>query len=503
MDTSSKTIEHDDSDLVYFYEHFETILASAKPNATSIAEGADFAVFSHYFVDDIRGIQQQLVDADDSYLLYVCEHIFNIIDWITLIVENRTEDFNIAFENLFETEFGDKKVLHNLYDTSFDRWISNKNGQYKIGENTYSIANNCLYYRNRFGNWFKVDKSVAFDISPAKEQNNDETLAAHLNKHYQDTDYDLIIKKWEGKDYRGTLSDDFSQFSKQITSPEEYFDFTVNNIHTLLSEPLSIAELERWNGEDIIDLEDKVKLCAAALNIVQERRKDDSHTVYLLRDCMIFYEINTTLDILSSEQVSSDQLLIGRKTLSHKPDQWGYYVVILETLYEAHKRYSDNFSEFYEEFVRLLDLFTSVNSGFMEVIEQMISYIKEHIHTDKDKIVIFDVGFQGSINLFIKYVIDRYIHPSTSKGDIQTDIEVAVGAEWSKELFGNRMIGDYFPLLNRFQRLARSDELYHYIFGSLHNGQVQVTMGNEQWQRKAAIELVVLVTMTQLAQSDN
>ena len=489
-----------DDDLIYFFENFETILSNKAPDVEEISNRVDFKVFGEYFTHDIREIQQRLDGADDDYLLYVSEHIFNIIDWLQLILENRDRAFGEALERLFDQTFGDKRILHTTYRASFDRWIVGKQGQYKIGVNTYSITNETLYYRDRVKQWFKVDRDTVFDIKPIKEPVTDESRITHLNEGYKDTSYDLIIKKWESKNYNNALPQDFSEFSKETTTPEEYFRFTTDNIRALLNNPVSIAELERWNGESITDLEDIVKLCMTTLDVVKERREDDSHTVYLLRDCMIFYEINKTLDILSSKEVSSDQLLIGRKALSNAPDQQGYYIVILEALYEAHGRYSDNFSDFYDEFARLLDLFASIDPGFMGMIDNSTDYIKAHIQTNKDKIVIFDVGFQGTINLFIKYVIDRYINTSASKPHPETEIEVSIGALWSKELFGSRARGYYFPFLNRLQLLARSDELYHYKFGSLDSGSVEVTMGSKEWQQKAATELVTLVMVTQLVE---
>ncbi|MFH1089028.1 MAG: hypothetical protein V1716_01225 [Candidatus Uhrbacteria bacterium] len=251
-----------------------------------------------------------------------------------------------------------------------------------------------------------------------------------------------------------------------------------------------------------MDLEDTVKIGTFVLDIVKKRRKEDAHTIYLLRDCLMFYELHKTLDILDAKKTSADQLLIGRKSLNHKLRKWGYYAVMLEALYNAHKCYPKNFTKFYNEYARLMDLFVSLNPGFAAVIADLAKYVKKHLRTNKGKVVIFDIGFQGSIALLTKYVIDHHISQSGPSGKIKTDVKIGVGALWSKELFGNRHDGDYFPFLNRAQLMSRSDELYHYKNGSLSSGKLQVVMGNKKWQHQAATELVALVMMALLAQTD-
>lgn len=490
-----------DDDLIYFYKNFETILSSQTTTIDSVSAGVDFKVFGEYFIKDLHDIEQRMINADDDCLLYVCEHLFNLIEWLRLILENRNPMFGDALERLFDREFGDGHIWQTMYDTCLDRWMAGKNGQHRLGINTYSVVDGALYYRDYLKHWSKVDRETAFDVKPVAEPLNDEAKVALLNDTYRDTSYDQIIKQWQEAGYANTLPHNFSEYSRETTTPEDYLDFTVGNIKYLLANPVSVGELQRWSGDNSIDFEETVKLCATALDLVEERRKDDSQTIYLLRDCMIFQEINKTLDILNAKELPSDQLLIGRKLLSNNPEQWGYYIALLEALYQAHSRYPDDFSKFYNEFSRLLDLFIEVNPNFRALINTLASYIKLHVTTDKKRIVIYDVGFQGTINLLIKYVIDTHIYSPASGSDIETDIEVAIGAEWSRELFENRAKGYYFPFLNRFQRLARSDRLYSYQFGSLNDGKVKVEMGSDEWQRKAATELVVLVTIAQLRHS--
>jgi len=494
------TQAHDDTWLIKLFKNVELILSTNKSEIDWTVT-TDFQVFSDFLIKDIQEMQARLKSADEEYHFFVCGHTYNIMDWIRLIVVAGFPTFSTAFENLFDERFGDKNILQNMYNTSFEKWVTGKNGQYKIGENFYNIYNNKLYYHNRFGQWFDVDRTTAFDLKPNKVIIEDSVLIDILNKEYKETWYDTISKRWEDKKFQGVLPNDFMNFIGEETSPEEYFDFTMTQIKALLKNPISVSELERWNGGKLDNLEHIVKVGALMLDIATRRRNDNSHTLYLLRDCLIFYELHNTIDILSSEKTSSNQILIGRKLLSHKLREGGYYAVMLEALYNAHTRYPLNFGEFYNEYARLMDMFVSLNEGFSIVINDLAEYIKQHIQTAKNKIIIFDIGFQGSIALLTKYIIDNHIHPSGPNGKIETDIKIGVGAEWSKSLFGDRYESDYFPFLNHVQLAARSDELYHYKKDSLKSGKIQVIMGDKEWQRKAAVELAVIEMMALLKHS--
>ncbi len=478
--------------LIKFFQNFETMIPSRKDINWSIT--SDFQVFSKFLIKDIQEMQKRLENPDNDYLCYVCGHIFNILDWIKLIVEDAgCSNFASTWEKLFDERFGDKHILQHIYIDCFERWISQKTGQYKMGINFYNVLKGKLYYRDRFGQWFEVEKTTAFDLKPNKKLIKDFGIVEQLNKQYKETPYDALLKRWENKHYQGKLPNNFFHFNHKETSPEEYFDFTLANIKKLLKNPVSLTEIERWNNNEVIDVEHILKMALFVSDLVAKRRKDDSHTLYLLRDCLIFHETHKAMDILNGKSTSSDQILVGRKLLSNKQGMWGYYVVTLTALYEAHLRYPNDFTQFYDEYARLLDMFASLNPKFAAIIEKLKDYIEQHIRTDKSKIVIFDIGFQGSIALLTKYIIDRHISPSGPKGKIKTDIEIGVGAEWSKELFGHRHNSNYFPLLNRIQLMSRSDNLYHYTEGSLGSGKIKVKMGDQKTQHDAATELIVIM----------
>lgn len=487
--------QHDDSDLIYLFENLEKLITGDKVNMDWTTT-TDFKLFSQYILCDIREIQDKLRGCDNDYLYYVCRHIFNIQDWIKLIVEDAGfPTFGTTWEAFFDEHFKDKYILQHLYDQSFTKWLKGKSGQHEVGINTYTVLDDKLYYRNRFKQWFEVDNATAFDLLPNKQPIYASNLIQQLTKSYQDTWYDDIMSKWVHKKYLGKLSDDFFKYPLQETNPDEYLNYSLKQIDWLLKNPVSIDELERWNGNTISDIEDIIKIVSFALNIVKKRRQDDSHTLYLLRDCIIFNEAQKTLDMLSDKTTSSDQVLIGRKLLSHKPGAWGYYAGMLDALYNAHLRYPDDFSKFYVEFSRLMNLFEHANPKFANVIDDLAEYIQAHLKTEKKEVIVFDIGFQGSIALLVKYIIDTHI--VANKG-FRTDIKIAIGAQWSMKLFGDRYEDDYFPMLNRMQLLKRSNELYQYKDGSLKSNQLTVVMGDFEQQRRAAIELAVLVMVAQI-----
>lgn len=491
----------EDAWLIKLIQNFETMIPARKdinwPNTS------DFQVFSKFLINDIQEMQKLLENPDDDYLYYVCGHVFNILDWIKLIVEDAgCSTFAGAWEQLFDERFGDKHILQHIYIDCFKRWISQKTGQYKVGINFYNVLKGKLYYRDSFGQWFEVEQTTAFDLKPNKNRIKDLGTIEQLDKQHKETQYDALLKQWENKHYQGILPNTFFQFNDNKTSPEEYFDFTLANIKKLLKNPVSITEIERWNNNEAIEAEHIIKIAIFVSDLVAKRRKDDSHTLYLLRDSLIFHETHKAMDILNGKSTSSDQILVGRKLLSNKQGRWEYYIITLTALYEAHLRYPNDFTQFYNEYARLLDMFVSLNSEFAAIIANLKDYIKQHIRTNKSKIVIFDIGFQGSIALLTKYIIDRHIGPSGPNGKIVTDVEIGIGAEWSKELFGQRHYSNYFPLLNHIQLMRRSDKLYDYIEGSLDSGKLKVKMGDKKTQHDAATELIAIMMILMVLQDN-
>jgi hypothetical protein len=456
----------------------------------------DFQALGVFLVNLIREAQGRIKKADDSYLYSASRQLCETMEWIRLVSIATGPSYMLAIERLFKEEFGDENVHIKTYNACFKAWLGQKVGQYKIGYNHYNILEGDLFYRDRFGQWFEIDKETAFDLKPKRNDIlTDKDKIVLLNKDYRETPYDKVISLWNKKGFKGVLKDDFLRFKDKETSPEEYLKFTVKHINELIKNPISIGELERWSGSRVEELEHLVKISSFLLEMVK-KQGDQDHHVYLLRDCLVFYELRKTLDILTGENTSVDQLLIGRKLLKSKHKRWGFWIVAYEIFYHAHKIYPTNFAEFYREYSRLMNLFFSLNPDFAKVITAMSEYIKKHIHTDR-KNIIFDVGFNGTINLLTKYIVDNHINIPNQK--LKTDVKLAVGAPWLKKLFKERYETDYFFFMHHIQLMARSEHLYSYKSGSLKSGKLTVKMGSKKWQRKATVELVVLVMVALLS----
>jgi hypothetical protein len=491
----------EDLDLIEFYTFLEEIMKKhVKKSEKDWFDTPDFAVFSKFITSDVRNIQNVLPNATDDYLYTACERIFNIQDWIKLMVEDAGfSKFSKNWQDIFEKEFGDKDVLQTMYSYCFDKWMTSKSGQQRIGVNFYHIHNEIIYYRDSLGSWFTVDRSTSFDPKPTMQPVNDIQLSESLNSEYTPDLYDVLIEHWNNSAYQASLPAGLLDFNETETSPEDYFDFSFDRIKSILDSPVSVAELEKVNGGPIDDLKYKVMIANFVLDTVARRRLDKTgHTVYLLRDCLTFYEAHKALDYLTSESTSADQILVGRKLLSIEPEQWEFYGAMVDGLYTAHLRYPTDFSDFYNEYSRLMNLFVENNQNFASLVAKLAVYIKAHVVTDRQKIVVFDIGFQGSIALLTKYVIDQHIQPTKDGGQMETDIEIAIGAVWSMDLYGHRYYSDYFPMLNRIQQLERNNELYHYKHGSVSADGVKVTMGNKDHQKKASVELLVLLMIAKL-----
>src|SRR5260221_2366789 len=104
--SDQSTKPQDDPWLINYFKNFETMPEVSKAD-TDWPASVDFQVFSEYLTRDIQEIQERLKNADDQYLYYICEHIFNILDWIKLMVYDAGyPTFGTAIENLFEKHFG-------------------------------------------------------------------------------------------------------------------------------------------------------------------------------------------------------------------------------------------------------------------------------------------------------------------------------------------------------------------------------------------------------------
>ncbi|MBW4061690.1 hypothetical protein HJC99_03935 [Candidatus Saccharibacteria bacterium] len=127
-------------------------------------------------------------------------------------------------------------------------------------------------------------------------------------------------------------------------------------------------------------------------------------------------------------------------------------------------------------------------------------YLGNHIAQAKvtnRRINVIDLGFQGSINMLVKYVLDQYCSQSAKQA---ADIHMYVVAEWFKGVYHNMYTSNTFSSLTHIEVMARNNAIYQYVPGSLHDGKLTVTYGSKDDQSQADMELTVMA-MTILLQN--
>jgi hypothetical protein len=459
----------------------------------------DFKIQGGFMVEDIRSLLQKVKTANDDELLYISQHCFNLISWIDQMGIMGFLGLSGFVDELLEKEFGNKNVIKDLQESSFKKWLSGKQGQYKIGENHYNIYENKIYYRNLQGNWHLVDEKDVFKIMPTLGLSPESTITEELEKDYHPTKYHQIFLEWQNSGFGDEIPKEL--FTTQVgeTTPEEYLQFTIKNIKEIIACPVSYKQIEKLDTKGGEHLEYLIKVGYLMAEFVEGRRKSNQHTVYLLRDCVIFYEIQKTLDLLDGKDTSSDQLIIGRKLLSSKRRAGGHWYVAQEILFHSYIKYPRDYPKFYEEFSRLMKEYAEYSQEFAEVLERLGTYIRKHIEgaiKNNLKIEIVDLGFQGSINVLVKYVIDNYC---TKEVKLETEIHMYVLAEWFKTVYGKRYTTETYSMLTKIEDLTRNEYLYDYKPGSFEAGEPMVIMGDESAQRDANVELLVMTMVTILA----
>lgn len=450
----------------------------------------DFEVQSKYIVSDIKRLLKEVKTASDTELLKISQHCFNLLSWVRQMNIMGFHSLETYLNNVLIEEFGNKNVINNLQKEIFNRWVNNKSGQYYIGVNWYNILHGKIYYRKLTGEWFLVEKGV-FDVAPKLGISpNPETTSA-LEKDYTPTKYDKVFQEWKRNNYSNNFPIDLDDCVIGETSPENNFQHSMKKIKSILSSPVAIDLLEK-EFNNLNHLEYMIKVSLIMVEYAQQRRESKEHTVYLLRDCLIFYELQNTLDILDGQETSSDQLYIGRKIMSNKKREGGHWYFTQEVLFQCCLESPSSFEEFYKEYTKLLDEYTEYSQEFALFVKDIFIYIEKHIESampNNLKVTIVDLGFQGSINMFIKYVIDKYYQ---HKPKLKTDIEMYVLAEWFKDIYGSkRYVSDTYSLLTHIEVLARNELLYEYNVDSLKDGNISIVMGSKEDQRNANIELII------------
>ncbi len=456
----------------------------------------DFQVQSKYIVDCISSIISRLDGAKDDELLGMSQQCYNLLSWTNQMSIMGFTGLQQYIDELLIDNFADKDIILKLQRQSFAQWAKDKAGNYKLGENYFVFHDGNAYYKKLTNTWYLVDTESIFNLTPEMSV-IEGTVVTVLDSIYKPSVYHQIYSEWQDGEYTHAVPGDFFDYTEGESTPENELEKSLGKIKRILAEPVSLQTVQSNENIDEEHLEYLIKVSYLMAQFAQTRRLSDEHTLYLLRDCVIFYEIHKTLDILEDTMSSSDQLIAGRKLLSNSKREGGHWYFTQEALFFAYEKHPDDFDDFYEDYSEILTAYEAHSEEFREFIHKLAGYIDEHIpeNLETDTLIdVVDLGFQGSINILIKYVIDNHCQAGKRH---KTTIHMYVLAEWFKSIYPGMYSSETYSLLTNIEVLARNELMYDYKVGSFAEGNVAVVMGTAKQQELANTELLV-TTMTTL-----
>ncbi|MDO8489997.1 MAG: hypothetical protein Q7S47_01100 [bacterium] len=396
-------------------------------------------------------------------------------------------------QSSFKQTFGDKNILQRVHKTLLRNALESMNGQYLIGENSFTINRGTPYYRTLSGFWYRIPLDQVHLLLPPCTDLVGRGDAQSLERDYKPILLDALFKDF--CEVKGSSSLKPYLFStKRNTTPDEYYTHVVKQIQHIISSPVSFSALT--SNIDRAALETIFKVSSRVIPFVQALRNKKTYPLYLLRDGMMFSDAHTAINILKKENIPFNQLLIGRKLLSTSDGKEQYWNACVDVLYSALKQHPAHFESFYKSYARLMDKKCASTPELMHIFSELSSYIKYHIPartTAHKKIVIVDTGLQGSVNMTVKYIID-HLSEIKKKGR-RSDIAMFVVGEWFKGIYRGKFASDYYPMMKDIEVFSRSEHIYSYIPNSLRNGKLSVTMGSTAQQYSANQELIILVML--------
>ena len=451
----------------------------------------EFDIQSEYFISNLKALPK-LDAASDAELLTAAQHCNNLIGWVEQMRIMGYTGLPSVIEELLESEFGSRQKLAELRQAYIEKWLHGKSGQHRIGVNDFTIHEGIVYYSTIHNEWFRVETINTFDMMPILGNESTTELSALLDAHHKPTRYQRIYASWQSAGYSGGLTSTLFSSKAGQTTPEEVLKTTVEKMHTIIERPLALREIEQVIGERRDHLEYLIKISCAVADFAQQRRASNEYTLYLLRDCAMFNEAQILIDLLEGQQTLHGQIYIGRESLSSSRQSAGHWYVCQELLLMSLQKHPDDFNAFYVDFTQRMKDYEKHSLGFSNLVKSLAEYLNNYIKEAEQNdgvITVVDLGFQGSINMILKYVLDRYCLPETK---IQTDVHMYVVAEWFKDVYKNMFTSDTFSLLTNIEVMARNNAIYEYVPWSLRDGRLMVTYGSEADQHQADIELSVM-----------
>lgn len=454
----------------------------------------EFDIQRPYFISHLSSLPE-LDTASDSELLTIAQYCNNLISWIEQMRIMGYTNLPSAVEDFLEKEFGNRQLLMNLRRSYTEKWLGGKSGQFKVGENRFTVHAGTFYYCTLRHEWYEVELGSVFELMPRFISRADQQTSELLDKNHQPTKYQQIYTKWRDADYSGKVLSREASLKIGQTTPEAVLEDTLKKIHAIVEHPVALEELERVIGDKPDSLEYLIKISCLVADFAQQRRSSNEHSLYLLRDCAMFHEAHILIDLLEGKQTSHDQIYLGRQSFSSKQRESGHWYVSQELLLLSLQKFPNDFDSFYADFAQRLKDYESYSPEFATLVQNLAQYLENHIgeaNRNNQVINVIDLGFQGSINMLVKYVLDQYGLPKTSQ---PTTVHIYVVAEWFKGVYKTMNTSNTFSTLTHIEVMARNNAIYKYVPESLRDGSLSVVYGSKEDQAQADIELAVL-TMT-------
>lgn len=406
-------------------------------------------------------------------------------------------------EEKFKTAFGSEHIFADVLTSCVQKALPQLSGLHQIGENQYVIRDGKAYYRNCKGTWYHMAEKEIFYLLPKLDEKAPEKLIEELERVYVPSLTHRVFNAWHNNTYLEKVPEDYIRVETLDTTPDEYFDRSVLQIKKVLHAPVSIEAVEMLHTEGENYLESLIKVSLCLIEVVKRLRNDTTLNLYLLRDGMMLAEMQKTLDLITHTDTLSSQIMVGRKLMSSKDKPEFFWGLIVDVLYAALRKHPDDtvaFQKAYnDEMAQQLVHYPELGSLVARLESYIGRHVEEAISTGKDVRVV-DTGFQGSVTMLTKFIVDSI---SLSRGvKTSTDTYLCVTSEWFLGIYQGKYWSDYYPFMRDIEFFNRSEYVYSYKKGSFDAGDVIVEMGPQDKQILSNIELIVSVITCKLAEEE-
>ncbi len=461
----------------------------------------DFDFIATHFRKRIKQFLRDLdVYQDSRHLLEISKRAFYLQHYLYNMSYPDTgyEAISENLEKQFIKDHGTASILKDIQYRAYTKALERISGPIRIGENTFFVLNKITYYRSLKGKWYSVDPQNVFYFIPELGTTAAQNVIALLEQQYLPTRYDKIFTTWKEKNYPSDIRYALL-YVHGVTTPEEYFSKTVEQIKILIQNPVSPESLSVLFDQPEHTIEMLCKRSSNIVAFVQQIQEKKVFPLYLLRDCLMFAEVQKTLELLNNTSHTGNQIMINRGLLSRNNNDQYYWTLSVDAIYEVLRNNPRTFSEFYKQYVNSMRQLEKKYPDMQRLLKNISVSIKPHIKDALDtnqKIVVVDTGLQGSITLLTKYLIDTYLLNAPSQAS--TDMYLYVVGDWFKKIFNHRYASDYYPIMQEIESFCRSENLYTYKKKSFETGKLEITMGSYEHQRLSNLELIVLVMTTMI-----